>query len=190
MLRRSLSSSAAARCDSSAEANTPSCSSASAISCSSRGISSSANATASSSCFSLIGFSRFTAGFSGSATTTGAIGNRNGYRYSIICNRSGYLLRATLLPPQIILVVPRIDMHPPVLHLEHPRRQPVDKVAVVRDEQHRAGKVRESLPAAHPSPAGPGGSSARPAAASSTATPASSPSHSGCARRRRARPAS
>ena len=150
---RSRSSSAAPRCCSSADLNTPSFSSATAILRSHSAIASSAAATSSSSSFSLIGFSFFGERFFRlcSSACNGCCLRRRCCNET--CNRSSYFLRPTLFSPQVILIVPGIDMYAPVFHLEYPRRQPVDEVAVVRHKQHCSREIRGSHPAAHPSPA-------------------------------------
>ena len=76
----------------------------------------------------------------------------------------------------------------PFADLEDARCQLVDEVAVVRDENHRAGVLLQRIPAERPWRACRGGSSARRAAGSSTDAAACAPARSDCARRRESTP--
>src|SRR5665213_3702925 len=46
---------------------------------------------------------------------------------------------AALLPPQVVFVIARKNVHVPVFNLEDTRGQVVDKVAIVRNQNYGAG---------------------------------------------------
>ena len=50
-----------------------------------------------------------------------------------------------MLAPEVVLVVAGVDVDAVVFHLEDARGEAVDEVAVVGDEQHRAGKVGDGF---------------------------------------------
>ncbi len=50
-----------------------------------------------------------------------------------------------LFPAQVVLVVALVAGDRAAFDLEHARGQPVDEIAIVRDEDHRAAEGRESV---------------------------------------------
>jgi hypothetical protein len=52
---------------------------------------------------------------------------------------------AALLAPQVVFVIAREYLYPAAADFEYPRRQIVDEIAVMRDEDYRAGVFHQRL---------------------------------------------